>query len=82
MIGATLAPFDVRSYHDILETIPSREFFLLHFRFVLRFSTYSRCYYAPFSPHPEHSPTFSYSTYRLGLSACLIQNLFLNHESF
>jgi hypothetical protein len=34
--------------------IPSREFFLLHFRFVFSFSTGSRCYYAPFFPHPVY----------------------------
>jgi hypothetical protein len=44
-----LAPFD--SYVKI----PSREFFLLHFRFVLRFSTSSCCYYVPFFPHPVYA---------------------------
>jgi hypothetical protein len=50
-----LAPFD--GYVQI----PSREFFL-HFRFLLRFSTRSRCYCAPFFPHSVYIPrTFQWS---------------------
>jgi hypothetical protein len=45
-----LAPFD--GYVKIT----SREFFLLRFRFALRFSTRSRCYYASFFSHPLYSP--------------------------
>lgn len=35
------------SSHHILGMIPSRELFLLN-SFILRFSTHSHCYYAPF----------------------------------
>jgi hypothetical protein len=41
----------IPSYYDISETIPSTEFFLLHFCFVMRFSIHSHCCYASFFPH-------------------------------
>jgi hypothetical protein len=45
IIGATAAPFV-----DSSGMIPSREFIISHFRFILRFSACSGYYYAPFFP--------------------------------
>jgi hypothetical protein len=48
MIGATLAPFD----SSFLPWYLGNNSFLLHFCFVVRFSTCSHCYYVPFFPTP------------------------------